>query len=61
MTIVRRRCEGCGSTDDVKVTHLRGGGTYTVCDGCWTRGRHGWYRQTKAERIAAVARVEAAS
>lgn len=57
-----RRCEGCGSKRDVSVTHLVTGGSYAICEACYQRGRNGWYRsESKRERIAAVARVEAAS
>lgn len=53
-----RGCEGCGSTAGVEVTHLRTGGSYAICAGCWDRGRHGWYREAKRRRIDALERSE---
>lgn len=55
------RCVGCKTLEGVFVEHLRNGGSYAICSGCWERGRKGWYRVEKARRIAAVEQVEAAA
>jgi len=54
-------CEGCGTTTGVEIQRIRGGGSYSICDTCYSDRRPLMFRaETKAERIAAVARSTAA-
>lgn len=53
------RCGRAVTRDDIIRTTT---GAYYICQSCWDAGRRHWFRpDTKAERIAAVERVERAA
>jgi hypothetical protein len=50
------RCGDAVTRDDIIYTRS---GSYVICGTCWASGRRRWFRpDSKAERIAAVERVE---
>lgn len=54
------RCGHPVTRDDMVRTVT--GATYYICQDCWSAGRRRWFRpDSKAERIAALERVEAAA